>query len=326
MRRYIDVVFVNPKGRYYVVLHQGKFWQVPRMNLTATSWVFKLAYTESLNEIFVAKNQALSCEHLAKILQTYELPKQLAGVSATHFLDWWSLNDYKVLGADNSYANTSDTNPNIVNSQTATPKTKVQKSAKSEPIQKTTLRQDIQIKPTADWVLNKLRQMTNGSNNSKIASVLNNIIKPVVENSADLIQKSLAQTNLQQDPATQTTTKPVKSTQNSQQPSTTKATIKQIDAKQTAEQTRQKILSQNFAKQADTKQKTNKTQDTQNTSTQEKPPKKQAVSLDELIAQKQKNLATPKPTTKIADGFDIFDDLLHELNEEVVHTPTNHSS
>lgn len=46
MRRYIDVVFVNPKGRYYVVLHQGKFWQVPRMNLTATSWVFKLAYTE----------------------------------------------------------------------------------------------------------------------------------------------------------------------------------------------------------------------------------------------------------------------------------------
>lgn len=323
MRRYIDVVFVNPKGRYYVVLHQGKFWQVPRMNLTATSWVFKLAYTESLNEIFVAKNQALSCEHLAKILQTYELPKQLAGVSATHFLDWWSLNDYKVLGADNSYANTSDTNPNIVNSQTATPKTKVQKSAKSEPIQKTTLRQDIQIKPTADWVLNKLRQMTNGSNNSKIASVLNNIIKPVVENSADLIQKSLAQTNLQQD----LTAKPVdKSTSNTEEPSIKKANTKQIDAKQTAEQTRQKILSQTFAKQADTKQKTNKIQDTQNTSTQEKPPKKQAVSLDELIAQKQKNLATPKPTTKIADGFDIFDDLLHELNEEMVHTPTNHSS
>lgn len=323
MRRYIDVVFVNPKGRYYVVLHQGKFWQVPRMNLTATSWVFKLAYTESLNEIFVAKNQALSCEHLAKILQTYELPKQLAGVSATHFLDWWSLNDYKVLGADNSYANTSDTNPNIVNSQTATPKTKVQKSAKSEPIQKTTLRQDIQIKPTADWVLNKLRQMTNGSNNSKIASVLNNIIKPVVENSADLIQKSLAQTNLQQDP----TAKPVdKSTSNTEEPNIKKANTKQIDAKQTAEQTRQKILSQTFAKQASTKQKTNKIQDTQNTSTQEKPPKKQAVSLDELIAQKQKNLATPKPTTKIADGFDIFDDLLHELNEEVVHTPTNHSS
>lgn len=323
MRRYIDVVFVNPKGRYYVVLHQGKFWQVPRMNLTATSWVFKLAYTESLNEIFVAKNQALSCEHLAKILQTYELPKQLAGVSATHFLDWWSLNDYKVLGADNSYANTSDTNPNIVNSQTATPKTKVQKSAKSEPIQKTTLRQDIQIKPTADWVLNKLRQMTNGSNNSKIASVLNNIIKPVVENSADLIQKSLAQTNLQQD----LTAKPVdKSTPKTEEPNIKKANTKQIDAKQTAEQTRQKILSQTFAKQADTKQKTNKTQDTQNTSTQEKPPKKQAVSLDELIAQKQKNPATPKPTTKIADGFDIFDDLLHELNEEVVHTPTNHSS
>lgn len=319
MRRYIDVVFVNPKGRYYVVLHQGKFWQVPRMNLTATSWVFKLAYTESLNEIFVAKNQALSCEHLAKILQTYELPKQLAGVSATHFLDWWSLNDYKVLGADNSYANTSDTNPNIVNSQTAT--TKAQVSTK-ESIQKTTLRQDIQIKPTADWVLNKLRQMTNGSNNSKIASVLNNIIKPVVENSADLIQKSLAQTNLQQDLA-----KPVdKSTSNAEEPNIKKANTKQIDAKQTAEQTRQKILSQTFAKQADTKQKTNKIQDTQNTSTQEKPPKKQAVSLDELIAQKQKNLATPKPTTKIADGFDIFDDLLHELNEEMVHTPTNHSS
>lgn len=212
---------------------------------------------------------------MAKILQTYELPKQLAGVSATHFLDWWSLNDYKVLGADNSYANTSDTNPNIVNSQTATPKTKVQKSAKSEPIQKTTLRQDIQIKPTADWVLNKLRQMTNGSNNSKIASVLNNIIKPVVENSADLIQKSLAQTNLQQD----LTAKPVdKSTPKTEEPNIKKANTKQIDAKQTAEQTRQKILSQTFAKQADTKQKTNKTQDTQNTSTQEKPPKNKRLA------------------------------------------------
>ncbi len=97
MRRFIDVVFVNPKGKYYVVLHKGKFWQLPRMNLTASSWVFKLLYNGSLNDIFIAKNQALACQNLIKILRTYELPAQLTGMSAARFLDWWQMNDYKIL-------------------------------------------------------------------------------------------------------------------------------------------------------------------------------------------------------------------------------------
>lgn len=97
MRRFIDVVFVNPKGKYYVVLHKGKFWQLPRMNLAASSWVFKLLYNGSLNDIFIAKNQALACQNLIKILKTYELPAQLTGMSAARFLDWWQMNDYKIL-------------------------------------------------------------------------------------------------------------------------------------------------------------------------------------------------------------------------------------
>lgn len=97
MRRFIDVVFVHPKDRYYVVLHQGQFWQLPRMNLTASSWTFKIAYTGSLDDIFLAKNQALACQHLIKILNTYELPEQLIGMSASRFLDWWNMNDYRIL-------------------------------------------------------------------------------------------------------------------------------------------------------------------------------------------------------------------------------------
>lgn len=97
MRRFIDVVFIHPKNRYYVVLHQGKFWQLARMNLTVSSWVFKLLYKGSLGDIFVARNQAVVDEKLSKILKTYELPAELHGLNANRFLDWWEMNDYKWL-------------------------------------------------------------------------------------------------------------------------------------------------------------------------------------------------------------------------------------
>lgn len=101
MRRFIDVVFVQPKSRYFVVLHEGQFWQLPRMNLTANSWVFRLLYKGSLKEIFVAKSQAVADERLSRTLKTYDLPKELQGLSAQRFLDWWEMNDYKWLSTKN---------------------------------------------------------------------------------------------------------------------------------------------------------------------------------------------------------------------------------
>lgn len=100
MRRFIDVVFVQPKSKYYVVLHKGQFWQLPRMNLTRSSWTFKLLYQGSLSDIFVAKDQGLACEQLTQILKTHELPEQLHGMDAHRFLDWWEMYDYKWLSKD----------------------------------------------------------------------------------------------------------------------------------------------------------------------------------------------------------------------------------
>lgn len=96
MRRFIDIVFVEPKNRQYVVLHQGKFWQLPRMNLTANAWDSKVPYTGTLDRIFVAQSQAVG-KALSHILKTYELPEQLGGLPATHFLAWWENNDYRWL-------------------------------------------------------------------------------------------------------------------------------------------------------------------------------------------------------------------------------------
>lgn len=96
IRRFIDVIFIEPKKRQYVILHAGEFWQLPRMHLTHNAWLLKKPYTESLNAIFVAQNQAVGTE-LSDILTTYELPEQLGGLPATHFLAWWQTNDYKWL-------------------------------------------------------------------------------------------------------------------------------------------------------------------------------------------------------------------------------------
>lgn len=106
MRRFIDVVFVNPKGRYYVVLHQGEFWQLPKMSLTATSWEYRTPYEGSLNDIFVSKSQDIECPQLAQILSSHVLPEQLASISALQFLDWWQTNDYKITQQNPSTSST----------------------------------------------------------------------------------------------------------------------------------------------------------------------------------------------------------------------------
>lgn len=100
IRRFIDVIFVEPKHRQYVILHKGKFWQLPRMNLTLSAWELKEPYTGSLNDIFVIQSQAVG-QQLSSVLRTYELPEQLSGLPATHFLAWWETNDYKWLSEQN---------------------------------------------------------------------------------------------------------------------------------------------------------------------------------------------------------------------------------
>lgn len=127
MRRFIDVVFIHPKNRYYVVLHQGKFWQLARMNLTVSSWVFKLLYKGSLGDIFVARNQAVVDEKLSKILKTYELPAELHGLNANRFLDWWEMNDYKWLSTKDVI--TLDALPTVAPKPVEPPKTVITPAA-----------------------------------------------------------------------------------------------------------------------------------------------------------------------------------------------------
>lgn len=101
MRRFIDVIFIDPKVKRFVVLHQGKFWQLPRLNLAMSSWLLKQPYKGNLSDIFVAKDQAVACPKLATTLATYELPEQLHGMDANRFLAWWEMNDYKWLSTQN---------------------------------------------------------------------------------------------------------------------------------------------------------------------------------------------------------------------------------
>lgn len=100
MGRVIDVVFVHPKNRHLVIWHKGEWWQINKMSLSATTWGYKTAYKGTLDEIFVAKDQALTCQELTQTLKTHELPAELRGISATKFLSWWSINDYNWLKRD----------------------------------------------------------------------------------------------------------------------------------------------------------------------------------------------------------------------------------
>lgn len=105
MRRFVDVIFVQPKKKYYVILHQGNFWRLPRLNLTISSWEVKTPYLGSLEDIYVSKNQVIDCEKLAAVLDTQPLPEELHGLSAHRFLDWWSMYDYEWLAKKSTKAN-----------------------------------------------------------------------------------------------------------------------------------------------------------------------------------------------------------------------------
>lgn len=307
MRRFIDVVFVNPKGRYYVVLHQGKFWQVPRLSLTASSWIFKLAYKGSLNEIFVAKNQALACEHLDKVLHTYELPEQLSGMSASRFLDWWSMNDYKVLNQNDVVhlspaAQDTPKNPNIINSQTATPKTSQQNQNAVQLIKKTSIRPATQIKPAAQWVLDRLAkiQKDTDSKPAKTTALQSNqkTSQAPINTQTPTNKKTNTQGNI-----AQTTNSPTLRT------ASAKSAQKVSDAQTVAQMTRDNIIKNLFTSQ----------DSTQNSSTSQTAQTTNQKTDDKNTLADKANTKTSQTSDLASDGLDIFDDLLRELNQQVRH-------
>lgn len=117
MRRPIDVLFVEPKRKRLVILHQDKFWQLPSMGVSKSSWILKLLYKGSLNDIVVSKNQHIDCPFVSQILKSKPLPAQLHGVSATRFLGWWETNGHLWL------SNEVQTAPNKINKTQERPKT-----------------------------------------------------------------------------------------------------------------------------------------------------------------------------------------------------------
>lgn len=92
----IDVIFVHPKHRNYVIWHDDCFYQLARMELTQASWDRRAVYTGLLDEIFVAKE---SCEGVGSAgvsgLAIATLPAELHGVTASKFLAWWVVNRYQ---------------------------------------------------------------------------------------------------------------------------------------------------------------------------------------------------------------------------------------
>lgn len=97
--RMIDVIFVHPKHRSYIIWHDGVFYQLTRMNLTQKAWDRRAVYDGLLDEIFVAKE---SCEQgetderaWQKLgLNVVKLPDELHSITASKFLAWWTVNRY----------------------------------------------------------------------------------------------------------------------------------------------------------------------------------------------------------------------------------------
>ena len=97
--RTIDVIFVHPKHRSYVIWHDGVFYQLTRMNLTQKAWDRWVVYDGLLDEIFVAKE---SCEQGETDERTWQelglnvvkLPDELHSITASKFLVWWTVNRY----------------------------------------------------------------------------------------------------------------------------------------------------------------------------------------------------------------------------------------
>lgn len=97
--RMIDVIFVHPKHRSYVIWHDGVFYQLTRMSLTQKAWDRRVVYDGLLDEIFVAKE---SCEQGKTDerawqelgLNVVKLPDELHSITASRFLAWWTVNRY----------------------------------------------------------------------------------------------------------------------------------------------------------------------------------------------------------------------------------------
>lgn len=97
--RTIDVIFVHPKYRSYVIWHDGVFYQLTRMNLTQKAWDRREVYDGLLDEIFVARQsceQGEIDEHAFKELglNVVKLPDELHSITASNFLAWWTVNRY----------------------------------------------------------------------------------------------------------------------------------------------------------------------------------------------------------------------------------------
>ncbi|OPH39656.1 hypothetical protein [Moraxella equi] len=97
--RMIDVIFVHPKHRSYVIWHDGVFYQLTRMNLTQKAWDRRAVYDGLLDEIFVAKEsceqgETDECAWQELGLNVVKLPDELHSITASRFLAWWTVNRY----------------------------------------------------------------------------------------------------------------------------------------------------------------------------------------------------------------------------------------
>lgn len=97
--RTIDVIFVHPKHRSYVIWHDGVFYQLTRMTLSKGAWDRRVMYDGLLDEIFVAKESCEQGETDERALQELglnvaKLPDELHSITASKFLAWWTVNRY----------------------------------------------------------------------------------------------------------------------------------------------------------------------------------------------------------------------------------------
>lgn len=346
MRRFIDVVFVQPKSRYFVVLHEGQFWQLPRMNLTSNSWVFRLLYKGSLKDIFVAKSQAVACERLSRTLKTYDLPKELHGLSAQRFLDWWEMNDYKWLSTKDVISLDVAQAPKAVSEPKPAPKTVITPQA-LEILQKKRLNSlpteqaPLNLKPTPQTTNEPISQAPMPSPTDTPATTAfgtpinqarpttNTAVppKPATRSPLSKIHEFNAQYAKQpQNPAS--AQPPVQRPQATPQPNPQQTAP--IQPRTLTQNTEQVAHNVEQARPSPTMPSTQPTQAQIRPQTQIRQPHAESVlramapapTPEPRPAPTVQTTPQPKPAPSPADdemGFDIFDNLLKELNEEVLH-------
>ena len=100
--RFIDVLFSDPKERRLIIWHLGKWWQLPTMTLSHTTWEYRTPFMGSLDHVYLLSDQTPSSDQ--GFLATHDLPKSLSGVTASKFLTWWRNNNYAWL-SEHSPAN-----------------------------------------------------------------------------------------------------------------------------------------------------------------------------------------------------------------------------